>query len=219
MRDIIRLVESGLVTGETSYPLMNEHAVPRDAVPEVVRQDLIRFTQFAGRKLDATTVAWLKSHDDLRATSPVEVYRGVTIERDDVKKFVSKVAYGKNPLEVIVPSWFGIELSDVVISASVVVRRGKPTSWSREKTVAEDFLQPRNGWGSCYGWLMLHATLVPQNILIDFAKLDVDGLHNAEQSEVVSTSVRIPATVVDFAFRAFNGNAMPGRMWGRLDGP
>lgn len=55
-------------------------------VPDEIRLDLVRFTEFAGRKLKPATLAWLKSHPELRGNSfPVVVYRGVTIEYDDFK--------------------------------------------------------------------------------------------------------------------------------------
>lgn len=77
------------------------------------------------------------------------------------------------------------------IGAAVTVRRGKASSWSTSKEVAETFLNPRTYWGATEGWFLLKVVLQPNQVLLDFSKITVPSLHNDGQGEVLATGKRI----------------------------
>ena len=174
--------------------------------PEV-RQDIAHVTLFSGRRLPPETIAWLS--ENYPVTEPLTLYRGFTIERDDMGGIANIAS-----LDAICQKWLGSPSHDIIPGASLIYKTNRDTSWSHDPEIGRNFLTPR---GSCYGKVMMRATIPASKIIVDLTKLPLgyQGVY-PQQKEVIVRGGKFPVKIVWSSFREWNDHAMPGYNWGTI---
>jgi hypothetical protein len=174
--------------------------------------ELDRYTRFSAKRMRSEAVAWLR--ENFPVTEPLVLYRGITIEHDDMRKL------GGNDLDAlnaVCEKWLGKPSHELGAGQSCVVRRGNMSSWSHAEEIGHLFAATSRKMGSTDARIVVQATIPAEKIICDLTKLPPHFEQRfPEQMEVIVATGSYPATVIKSAFRPWNPNAMHGYEWGAL---
>jgi hypothetical protein len=162
-----------------------------DVLPSDVRDELLRYTDKAGRRIDKSVKEWLKKNAPKRDKV---LWRGMSQQFDDWGD------YGKvtvEQVEKVLQRQVGLRsLTDVRRGAKAKLKRGKESSWSTRPEIAREF-----GSGMAMGSIgyLFRTRAKAADIVVDFTELPAEatvGFKFTNQNEVVVDTGTIDAEIV-----------------------
>lgn len=177
--------------------------------------ELDRYTEWSGKKINKNAVDWLRTN--FPATEDLTLYRGLTIEKEDIERVTKNMA-SLSTLDAVCIKWYGAPSADLIPGAPCVLKRGNMSSWSYYLEIAKQFSEnPRGYRGGLYAKIVVQATIPANKIICDLTTLPERFRQRfPHQKEVIVAAGAIPAIIVSSEFREWYPRAEPGYQWGPL---
>lgn len=172
-------------------------------IPKEILEDLSTAISYADAPpMKEKTREWIKENLP-RETMPMTLFRGTGIFLDD-----EALGQGdwsdtppENTPEEFIRKAFGIGFKDLREGATVTIKRGEESSWTKARDVAEEFQTQAEEGGEPYQiGILLEAKISAEDILLDTTKLPEDiqnHLGFSYQEEVIVENVPIKAKILD----------------------
>lgn len=150
-------------------------------IPEVILNDLERYTNSHSKRLNVETKKWLEENFKLPYQN-VKLYRSIAFNTFDANKLIKMI---------------GVNFDKIKKENNVILSRRKESSWSYNPEIARHFSY---GFSSDDLNILFKANISADDILIDFTKLPKKYQKHffyIHQNEVIVKSKKINAKIAD----------------------